>query len=251
MGAFKALRLIRLDIVCVTDDNTIVNVEMQMAPETYFLNRMVYYSSRLIKEKQSWSENPLPLIQTQMERTQVPWNYQLPPVYVIAICDFPFHCLPGFPAELHNAWLCWAATFFDGSRCRVHPEAPLPVFLPFDNVSHFCLVSLPSFTITADACKEPLEQLLWLLQHLGSKIETPDWVEESKDIQNFMETVRISKLSAPEYNVYQKESAQWRTLENTRMLAIHEAKEEGRQELLATLRAMDPAARDAFLATQA
>ncbi|KAA1069054.1 hypothetical protein PGT21_010341 [Puccinia graminis f. sp. tritici] len=83
VAAIKGPQLIWLDIFCVTDDNTIVNVEMQMVPKTYFLNQMAYYSSRLITEKQAWSGNEFLPNQKQRKRTQVPWNYQLPPVYVI------------------------------------------------------------------------------------------------------------------------------------------------------------------------
>ncbi|EFP85036.2 uncharacterized protein PGTG_11205 [Puccinia graminis f. sp. tritici CRL 75-36-700-3] len=108
--------------------------------------------------------------------------------------------------------------------------------------------------ITVDDCKEPLEQLVWLCQHLGSKSKVPGWVEHSKYLQNFIKTVRISKLSSLDHVAHQKESIQLnqrRMLKNTRILTIYKAKEEGRQELLATLRAMEPAAKAAFLATEA
>jgi hypothetical protein len=47
-------KLIRYDLVVVTADNTIINVEIQKARQTYFLHRLSYYSSRLIVKHRGW-----------------------------------------------------------------------------------------------------------------------------------------------------------------------------------------------------
>ncbi|POW09711.1 hypothetical protein PSHT_09035 [Puccinia striiformis] len=60
VGSSRWAKLIRFDIVCVTDTNQIVDVEMQVAAENHFLDRLTFYSSRLITERQGWPGNRVP-----------------------------------------------------------------------------------------------------------------------------------------------------------------------------------------------
>ncbi|OAV91227.1 hypothetical protein PTTG_07159 [Puccinia triticina 1-1 BBBD Race 1] len=175
----------------------------------------------------------LPFVKTDCRQTRLStWNFKLSPVYVIAICDFSFQRLRGVPTELQDAWLCPASTFFDGKQSLVYPdEAPRPGFLPFNDVAHYILISLPSFHVPADACKTPREQLVWLLRHLGSTNNTiPKWVQDSEDLKHLLETVRIAGLSREESVAYRKELEQLQVVANATTFAIEEAKEEGRQE---------------------
>ncbi|RKO87705.1 hypothetical protein BDK51DRAFT_38846 [Blyttiomyces helicus] len=180
---------------------------------------MTYYSSRLIVRRQGWfgKRRPRDLAQEAEEEealvdglfegrpkdqlsvslltftTSFPaeseemnWDYELQPVYVIAICDFD-------PA-------------FDRSRC-IPPLLPGEEFLPLHGRTYFCLVSLPAFRLAwnlgqtsipppakgtalrasgngspisvesperADASPTRTDMMLWLLACMGMEREDHD-----------------------------------------------------------------------------
>jgi hypothetical protein len=60
VGPLELLRLIRLDIVCITQDSTTIVIEMQRAAETHFMDRLVYYAVRQIIKRQGWRGNKPP-----------------------------------------------------------------------------------------------------------------------------------------------------------------------------------------------
>ncbi|WAQ93131.1 hypothetical protein PtA15_18A189 [Puccinia triticina] len=93
-GFYKSHRTIRYDLVVVTADNTIIDIEMQTQPQTFYLDRMVYYSSRLICNYSGWSGDKQPrnvykefngerISATELGTSK--WNYSCNPVYIISI----------------------------------------------------------------------------------------------------------------------------------------------------------------------
>ncbi|KAI9627243.1 hypothetical protein H4Q26_017475 [Puccinia striiformis f. sp. tritici PST-130] len=249
VGSSRWAKLIRFDIVCVTDTNQIVDIEMQVAAENHFIDRLTFYSSRLITERQGWPGNRVPtnlldqtvqntlgceLVKQRGESTQSLCNYQLKPVYIIAICDFAFSCLPLFPAPLQKAWFCGAATFFDESRTIPTPTSFSPHLVPFNNSAHYCLISLPSFEMAPEACNGTLERIVWLLHNLGSEGQfsqpIPDWAYSSDELQHFMKVVYLQGLSPQAHHVYQQELSLSRSYESSIQCAEDRAWAEGRQE---------------------
>jgi hypothetical protein len=54
VGPGDVVRVIRYDIICVTQDNTTIIVEMQRATETHFMDRLLYYAVRQVIKRQGW-----------------------------------------------------------------------------------------------------------------------------------------------------------------------------------------------------
>jgi hypothetical protein len=54
VGPSDVVRVIRYDILCVTQDNVTIIVEMQRATETHFMDRLLYYGVRQIIKRQGW-----------------------------------------------------------------------------------------------------------------------------------------------------------------------------------------------------
>ncbi|RKP33794.1 hypothetical protein BJ085DRAFT_10464, partial [Dimargaris cristalligena] len=64
-----------------TMEGTTVDVEMQRAPQQFFLHRMEYYASRLLVTSQGYSGKKEK--RPNVEQKKVPWTYELQPVYII------------------------------------------------------------------------------------------------------------------------------------------------------------------------
>jgi hypothetical protein len=110
VGHDLPLRLVRFDIVCITQNNTTIIVEMQKAKEFYFMDRLVYYAARQIIKRQGWTGKSEPrepfkegleeelgtsedVLSTGKRKAEEAWDYHLYPVFVIAVCDFEVCCL--------------------------------------------------------------------------------------------------------------------------------------------------------------
>ena len=71
-GQIKKDRGAFFDLHCLTKKNEYIIVEMQHVPQTYFMDRVLYYAT-------------FP-IQKQAQKGK--WNYRLNPVYLVCLLDF-------------------------------------------------------------------------------------------------------------------------------------------------------------------
>jgi len=72
LGNYKYERTAIFDLLCKTNQGEFI-IEMQLGKQTYFKDRSLFYTSHVIRK--------------QAPRKKY-WNYELKPVYIVAILDF-------------------------------------------------------------------------------------------------------------------------------------------------------------------
>jgi hypothetical protein len=101
-GFYDSEKMIVYDILAVTDQGAFVNIEMQRAGQKFFKDRLLYYTAKLVSKQGFPGKRELAgeegtsadVVKKKTKITKVTgtqkksWDYELSPVFSIAICDF-------------------------------------------------------------------------------------------------------------------------------------------------------------------
>ncbi|POW03298.1 hypothetical protein PSHT_11729 [Puccinia striiformis] len=160
-GDDRAGLSVRYDLVAVTDQGTTIDIEMQRAFLPHDLDRVAFYSSRLVTassgwagKKEHWNNSAKldPASSPQQPQPPTLRNYRCNPVYVISICDFPWKNM-GIPEQLQvNGFCGW------------------------DHIG----ISENVQTALGDRVDATLEKLVWILANTGQNLRdrlVPEWTE--------------------------------------------------------------------------
>ncbi|KNE93430.1 hypothetical protein PSTG_13252 [Puccinia striiformis f. sp. tritici PST-78] len=177
--------IVRYDIVAKTDQNTVVEIELQRAYEPYDFDRSSYYSSRLIRNRTEQN--------MRLEKVKDLFN----PVYIVSICDFGWNALPSVPDHMQNCWRLWVGWRWTDPFSTISVQQEMPA-------SQFCYISLPTFrSVQGDSVDKnnALEKIIWILANTGRKSalrSLPEWVESDPFIKSFVDQLRYDTLNAEE-----------------------------------------------------
>lgn len=204
-------RICRFDIVCTTQKNENIHIEVQNAHEDYFEDRMLYYSALSIDKQGKRGE----------------WDYHLHPHYAIAICGFSLH---------ENAEELDKYAFYYRLREEDNTHDVLTDALTV------IIVELDRFMKTDSECTTILKKWLYLLRNMHNL--KPKEIEDmfgDEILREFVDEAAFARLSPDEKISYIKaindEGARRcrlrREREEGERIGLEKGREEGRAEGLA------------------
>ena len=138
------------DVFCRLDDGSFVVVEMQQIRQEHYVDRTILYASHVL----------------QRQAKKGPWNYELPPVYVISLLDFRLH--PEDRQLVHTVRL----------QSDQHPQQP------FYDKLQLIYIQLPNITIEPQH-NTSLKQWLQLIRNLHTR-DTPMNIDTNSPISKAM-----------------------------------------------------------------
>jgi len=194
LGAEEQDRKAIFDIYCKTDKGEYCIVELQKVRQAYFKDRSIYYSTFPIQE----------------QAVKGSWNFELHPVYTVAILDF----------TLFNE------TEEDKKRYREEVKlmrtSTKTVF--YDKLS-FIYVELPKFVKNVDELKTNFDRWMYLLKSLPTLQDRPKEIQ-GKTFDKLFKMAEINKLTPQEMKDYNKSILEYSDVRD----AANYAREEGREE---------------------
>jgi predicted transposase/invertase (TIGR01784 family) len=184
------------DIYCETKERSKFIVEMQKAKIDFFKDRAVFYTTFPIRE--------------QAEKGD--WNFELKPVYCVAILDFEFDREKGTKIDyVSNVQL-------KNQYCDVF----------FDKLA-FVFVEMPRFQKTEAELETHFDKWLYFLKNLETFDDIPEILKENVFIEGFRKA-EIANYNAKERDQYEESLKVYRDLKAAMETAINEARQEARQK---------------------
>ena len=191
LGAEEQDRKAIFDIYCKTDKDEYCIVELQKVRQAYFKDRSIYYSTFPIQE----------------QAVKGNWNYELHPVYTVAILDF----------TLFNE------TEEDKNRYREEVKlirtSTKTVF--YDKLS-FIYIELPKFVKNVDELETNFDRWMYLLKSLPTLQDRPKEIQ-GKTFDKLFKMAEINKLTPQEMKDYNKSILEYSDVRD----AANYAREEG------------------------
>ena len=192
LGIIENDRKAIFDIYCKGSNNEYFIVEMQKAKINFFKDRTVFYSTFPIREQAEKGE----------------WDYNLKPVYCVAILDFEFNKDKKTERYLSNIKL-------KDQYCEVF----------YDKLT-FIFIEMPRFNKKEDELKTHFDKWLYFLKNLPNFNEIPNILKESVFIKGF-EKAEISNYNEDELRRYEESLKVYRDLKGVIDTAFDDGKIEG------------------------
>jgi predicted transposase/invertase (TIGR01784 family) len=167
LGNAEKYRKAVFDIYCSTENDEQYVIEMQVAQQPHFMDRVLFYSTFPIQEQAKRGE----------------WDYELKPLYVITILDF---------------------SLFEGTRHVNHismmsEETGEKV----TNKQNVIVIELPKYRKQLKQTKTGLDRWLYCFKHLSRMQECPE--ELSGEIfESLFKEAEINKLTPSNMLQYEK-----------------------------------------------
>ena len=194
-GATSSERKAIFDIHCTDEKGACFIVEMQKAKLKFFKDRAVYYSTFPMRDMAETGD----------------WDFQLKPVYCVAILDFLFD------EHRENKDVVTTARLQD-QYCHVFYEK-----------LHFIFIEMPRFKKSAGQLENHFEKWLYFLKNLEQFGTIPDILNEDVFIKGF-EIARIANFSPDQLYEYEDSLKTYRDLKGSMDTAREEGFEEGHEE---------------------
>ena len=177
------------DIYCQTKEGKRFIVEMQKAKVNFFKDRALFYSTFPIKEQVKKGE----------------WNFELMPVYFIAILDFIYD----EKEEMKK---------FRRDVCLKDQDGEV-----FYDKFHFKFLQMPLFTKKENELETHFDKWVYFLKNLESFDHIPAILNEPI-FQKGFEIARLSHLTARQYDAYLKSLMEYSEIKNVKDTAFEEGK---------------------------
>ncbi len=197
-------RKVIYDLFCENEKGEKFIVEMQQAKQTYFRDRMLYYSTFSIIEQAPKGKIKAP--ETGEEKS---WDYNLKAVYVVAILNFKIPWANKMEGKLL-------------SRNKLLDVEDKRIF--YDKLT-FITLELPYFTKTLDELETNFDKWLYVLKHLETFDRLPEKIK-TKIFEKLLSVAEYAKLTQEERLEYELSLSYYRDL----YAMIDTAKEDGREE---------------------
>ena len=174
-------------------------VELQKAKQSFFKDRMIYYSSFSIQEQGIKGKD---------------WDYRLKAVYVFGILDFVI--------DEHNNDKVVT------SHNKLIDIASHKTF--YDKLS-FITLQMPNFTKTIDQLENRTDQWLYVLKHLQYLNEIPEKIQ-GKIFAKLFTVASYAMLNKKEQEAYHESVKYYNDLKNSLDTAFEEGKVEAEKALM-------------------
>jgi predicted transposase/invertase (TIGR01784 family) len=184
LGLSKRDRNTVFDIYCLDEENNHILVELQRAEQTYFKDRMIYYSSILIQEQ---GLKGLYYDGTALTREgnprKVSWDYKLNAVYCIGILDFEFK-------ESNNTDYLHYVKLKDQNNNIFYEKL------------NYVFVEMPKFTKRENELENYLDKWFYFLNNLESLDKIPEIFNDDKVIKNAFKKAEFINMTKEEQSTY-------------------------------------------------
>lgn len=187
------------DIYCESPSGEKFIVELQKAKQSFFKDRMVYYSTFPIQEEAKKGGS---------------WSFELKAVYCIGILDFTFD---DYESEPERSEVVHTVQLKNQNN---------KVF--YDKLS-FIYLEMPNFNKQEHELISRLDQWLYFIKHLEDFQHIPNIFKDSIFVQAFA-TAELAKLNKEDWLQYERNLNIYRDYKNTIDTAFIDGKIEGKLE---------------------
>ncbi|OUD12318.1 Rpn family recombination-promoting nuclease/putative transposase [Thioflexithrix psekupsensis] len=195
LGSGELDRKAIFDLYCESQDGHKFIVELQKAKQNFFKDRSVFYATFPIRE--------------QAERGE--WDYQLQPVYCIALLDFVFDDHKNGEHYLQNIQL-------RNDVCEIF----------YDKLT-FIFIEMPRFKKKLDELQTHFDKWLYFIKHLENLNDIPTDLREEIFEQAFT-VAEIARFNPQQLEDYENSLKYYRDLKNVIDTAVQEAVQEATLE---------------------
>jgi len=191
-------RNVVFDLFCENDKGEKFTVELQKAKQTFFKDRMLYYSSFSIQEQGLKGD----------------WNYQLKAVYVIGILDFIID-------ESNKEKIVVSKNkIMDIERSKIF----------YDKLT-FITIQMPNFTKNENELETNFDKWLYVIKNLKHLERIPERLQ-TKIFEKLFNTASYFALSKEDKFIYEESLKYYNDLKNSLDTAFDDGKEEKEKELI-------------------
>ncbi|MDR2285952.1 MAG: Rpn family recombination-promoting nuclease/putative transposase [Prevotellaceae bacterium] len=185
LGYDKTIRRAVYDLYVKTTSNKRYIIEMQIAEQKYFAERMILYASHAVTAEAM--KGKMITVNDKGETIERNWDYDIAGVYMIAIVDFIM-----FPEDVAEKIMIEEIELM---RRKAN--------LPFSDKYKFTVIELPKFRKTLETLSTMKEKWLFVLRYLETFRSRPKEMNEDvfKELYN---DARIKKLTNEEMEKYKQ-----------------------------------------------
>lgn len=195
-----------IDVLARCQDGSLVLVEMQNSRQRYFLQRMIYYSSKLISTQGDTGE----------------WDYNIDRTYVIAFLNFDIRGLQSGVELDKEAPDRYVYTY----ETR---EVNTGVLMP--NSTTYKVLMLEKFDKKLEELSSYPEKLLYLLQNAQHLNEAPQTFQEDPYLKVILEASDRASFTKEQELQYVKDMMNQWDIINAKKLAVEEAVEKNTADI--------------------
>ena len=172
LGLTDQERKATFDMHCETRDGHSFIIEVQLANQTFFMERAIFYTSRTISHKAQSGD----------------WNYNFKPVFFLGLLNFDIRHLEPEKANLdqfiHKFSLREDQTYEQMSRAL-----------------RFAFLEVARFDKAKEACETFEDRFLWIMKNLPTFAEKPELWNDPY-FNDFMEQADFASMSCEEQEAY-------------------------------------------------
>ena len=196
LGASQVDRKAIFDLYCTNERGEKFVVELQKTEQKYFKDRTVYYSFPITEQAKKGE-----------------WNYQLQPVYMIAILDFVFDEDEAEPDKYR-----YDVKLSDTETGKV-----------FYDKLKFIYLEMPKFKKELEETSSRFEKWMYVLRHLSRLERMPEALKE-KIFEKLFRVAEVAKLSPEQAESYRDSLKYYQDIKNSIDTAAEKGREEGLQQ---------------------
>jgi len=169
-GSSEKDRTTIFDLYCTTGSGESIIIEMQNQSHTYFIDRIIYYTSRLIQE------------QGENKKGDETWNFELNPVYSVNIVNFTIRKRKKKQA---NEYISYAHLMYDDDKQVVYEKLS------------FVFLELPNFKKEEHDLENNIDKWMFTLRNLTKLNNLPDALR-NRIFEKLFLKAEIAKLTKEE-----------------------------------------------------
>ena len=202
IGLTEQERKATYDMHCGTRDGQSFIIEVQLADQTFFMERAIFYSSRTISHKAE----------------QGPWDYDLKPVFFLGFLNFDIRHLEPEKADPDQ--------FIHKYSLLVEQTNEL-----MSRALRFAFMEVARFDKPIEECNTFEDRFLYLMKNLPTFAEKPElWADMDPYFNDLMEEAAFANMSWEEQERYIASMKQKWDYQNTLDFAEMKGRSEGREE---------------------
>jgi len=205
LGISEESRKAVFDIHCENEKGEKFIVELQKSKQKFFKDRTLYYST-------------FPIVK---QAIQGKWNFELKPVYTVAILNFEFDEDKNDPDKYR-----YDVMLMDIETHKV-----------FYDKFTFIYLEMPKFTKKVEELETRFEKWMYVIKNLTRLDDIPDKLRE-KIFEKIFAAAEIAKLTPDEYEAYVDSLNSYRDLQNSIDMAKSEGKIEEKLEIAKELKTL-------------
>lgn len=192
-----------IDILCEDTAGNLFIIEMQNARQEHFLERSIFYASKLISMTPPQGRD---------------WDYSLPPTYVVAFLNFDLK-------ELHPKQdIASGQYILHYTTTETDDGHKLP------GSTEYIFLGLKDFNKSVEELQSYPEKWLYSLHNTPRLKEFPQMIAEDAEFASFIEAAERAGFSKEDEQKYTSDMMNDWDIANAKRLAVKEGREEGRKE---------------------